>query len=366
MKVLHIMASGNSGGIEVLMKNYEKFSKNNNIFLFVWDGGAIFEEMKNNGATCILLGEPTGHFIHNVAAIISVCKRIKPDAVVTHHGVPQFKAVLAYLKLRYPQIKRIAYAHANANDIAQNGNKVKSFLNKSISRIGFDSAETVIAISQSVADSLVNVFSISKSKIVMIYNGVSIDEFKPEEKKRDGWINIVYVGRLIPEKGVQTTIQAMHLLPKNYRFLVAGDGSYRKALESLCLHIEDRVVFLGNRMDVPQILAQSDIFVHMPEWEEGFGITVIEAMAAGKICFVANSGSMPEIITDGVNGFLIEKGNAVALADKIQEVVNHIDSMEIMKIKENAVTRANDFSIERFAKNLDCAILGESTPVTVI
>jgi glycosyltransferase involved in cell wall biosynthesis len=94
----------------------------------------------------------------------------------------------------------------------------------------------------------------------------------------------------------------------------------------------------------------------MPEWEEGFGITVVEAMASGKVCIVADCGAMSEIISDRINGFLVPKGNVIALSKTIQNVAEQINSAEIDEIRKNAVERAQFFSIKNFTEKLDAII----------
>lgn len=362
MKVVHILASGGFGGIETLLREYSSRSRLDNIFVFVWDGGPVYEEMKNNGIPCILLGAPTGKFLESVKRILEVCETIGPDAVITHHSSPQFKVALAYLGLFRPKIKTAAYVHANAQDIARNGNGIKSAVNKALQKLGLNSADHVIAISGSVKESLIREFHTRKEKISVIYNGVDTSSFAKLPETCHQPLQMIYVGRLIREKGVQTTIAALESLKGKmaFCFSIVGDGPYCETLKAMVRQrgLADQVRFLGSRRDIPALLEGADIFIHMPEWEEGFGITVVEAMAAGKVCVVADSGALPEIVTDGVNGFLVEKGNAQALARKIQEIAGKLASEEMQKIRTNAVKRAEDFSIQRYSEALDALVEG--------
>lgn len=154
-------------------------------------------------------------------------------------------------------------------------------------------------------------------------------------------------------KGVQTVIKALPFLPDDMHVKIVGDGDYKTELERLNKEEGDRALFLGARNDVPLLLHESDIFVFTPEWEEGFGIVVIEALAAGKICIVSKSGALSEIITDGVNGFIVEKSNPRILADKIIEVSHKLDSVEMVRIRQNAKRRAMEFSMEEYSRKLD-------------
>ena len=99
------------------------------------------------------------------------------------------------------------------------------------------------------------------------------------------------------------------LKEKDFEFQIIGDGPYKTKLESLVKeqHLENKVVFLGTRYDVSQLLEKADIFVHVPIIEEGFGITIVEAMASGKLCICSNSGAISEIIENDGNGFLVNE-----------------------------------------------------------
>lgn len=173
----------------------------------------------------------------------------------------------------------------------------------------------------------------------------------------EGGVILIYVGRLERVKGVQNILRSLAEVKVliDYHLIVVGDGSYRTDLEKLCeeLEIENKVHFLGTRRDVPELLWQSDVFVHLPVWEEGFGITVIEAMAAGCICVVNDHGAMPEIIIDRVNGYIVHNGEN--LGEILREI--SVDMIrkpeEIRRIRENAVMRSRDFTIEKYTDELD-------------
>lgn len=356
MRVLHLLASGGYGGIESLMRSYGKESKLDNIFVFVWGTGDIYDDMYKQGINCVDLNERNGKFIHTVKAIIKKCDEIKPDVVVTHHDVAQFKAVLMYLRAFKPEIKTIAYAHENGVDIAKNGNKLKSFVTKKINELGFHAADGVVAISKSVQKSIETIFKVPKEKIEVIYNGTDTKKIHPRVRKNiDGDAKLLYVGRLIEEKGVQTTITALATLPTSLKwtFDIVGDGPYRETLERQVKkdNLSKKVHFCGSCNNVPEILNDHDVFVHMPNWEEGFGITVIEAMAAGLVCICLRKGGIPEIIENGSDGVLVDsKEELVQILEKMMS--NRFDK-SIYEISESALKKAQKFSIEEFARELD-------------
>ena len=220
----------------------------------------------------------------------------------------------------------------------------------------------MVAISKSVKQSLIDVLDTPVDRIRTIYNGTNLSRFEYVQRGEDkDVLELIHVGRLIQEKGVQLVIKTVAALDESIRvrYRIVGDGPYREELERVARECDrfDRIEFLGSRDDVPELLQSADVFIHMPEWEEGFGIAVVEAMSAGLICVCAVSGAMPEIITDGVNGFLISKGDEEALKDTLLKIYN-MSSEDRNKISREAHGRAEDFSINRYVHNLDDLVSG--------
>lgn len=359
MKVLHLLVAGNRGGIETLMKNYAMYSKLDNTFVFVWNGGPVTDEMAQMGFRTIVLEKEKLGTIRTIKKIVEICRQKKIDVVVSHHSAPLLKVILLCLKVTNCPVRTIAYAHANARDICGERKKRNLWIRKSIHRMAFLTADAVIAISESVKASLSCYLGI-KRPISVIYNGVPVQHFYKRTDAEEEKLSLIYVGRLIEEKGVQTTIKALARVKDTVPFIfhILGDGSYREQLEALTKKymLEDHVQFHGTQSDVTEYLAQSDVFVHMPEWEEGFGITIIEAMAAGCVCVCSANGAVPEIITDAENGFLVEKSSDKALARKIIELSENLGSARLCQIRQRAVQRASDFSIEKYCRELDSFI----------
>jgi glycosyltransferase involved in cell wall biosynthesis len=130
------------------------------------------------------------------------------------------------------------------------------------------------------------------------------------------------VARLDPQKGLGDLLEAAARVP-DASFVVAGDGPDRERLgetaRSLGLH--DRVCFLGHRDDVPDLLRSCDVFV-LPSLYEGFPLSVLEAMAAGKPVIATAVGGTPEAVSDGETGFLVPPGDPSALAAAIRAVLS--------------------------------------------
>lgn len=361
MNVLHVLTEGKTGGIEVLCKDYAQYSRHNSTFVIFWGkDDVITRQMRQNGTDVIELDLPRGVRLEAIGHIHKICREKKIDVIVVHHSSPITHMIIYAVKLMNPAIKIVSYAHSFAQFMAQNGKQKGLFLRKCILRFALSRSSKVVAISAAVKDSVVDYFGTKEEKIQVVYNGVDLScfrelEYKPENRP----VQLIYVGRLIEEKGVQVVLQNLtNLLPAfDYRFQIVGDGPYREELEKLTaeLNLGDRVQFLGMRTDVPQLLEKADVFVHMPTCEEGFGIAVVEAMAAGLICICAKSGGIPEIISDGLDGFLVEKNSTTAVADKIR-MIAAMDSQARYAFGMRAKEKGKRFSIESFADTLDSVL----------
>ena len=358
MKVLHLMVSGQAGGIESLLRDYVEYSRHENLFVFAWDGGPAAERIAACGCRVILMDKEKQGARAVCRRILSLCKEEQVDAVIAHHAAPMLRILAMAAKIRNPKIKVIWYAHSNAFELCDGRRKKGLTLRKWIYKTTFLRADAAVAISNSVKDSLVNYLGLPENRITVIHNGAILKRFTHERACGDGRpLRLIYVGRLIEEKGVQTILKALGRLTKvDYRLTVVGDGDYREALQALTkeLGIAENVDFLGTRTDVPELLAGADVFMHLPECEEGFGIAVVEAMASGLVCVCGDRGALPEIVEDGVSGYIVGNNDPERLAEILRTISP--DSPECETIRANAVKASQKFSIEAFTAKLDSLI----------
>ena len=168
---------------------------------------------------------------------------------------------------------------------------------------------------------------------------------------------ITAVGHFIEVKGWDIAVPAFAQVCENIpnaKLLLVGkktsDSYYQKICDQIkYFDLKDNVIFAGNRSDIPDILAASDLFI-LPSRSEGTPAALIEAMASGLPCIATNAGGIPEVITNGDNGYLFEKENVGELADKIKSVALNSD-LKIQFIT-NAQKDLHKFSIERYVDNV--------------
>ncbi|MDK2820962.1 MAG: hypothetical protein PWP31_927 [Clostridia bacterium] len=173
-------------------------------------------------------------------------------------------------------------------------------------------AEKVICCSRYMKEEVERLFKPALSKVKVIPNAVRpIDDITRTNNNH----NILFVGRLVIEKGVQTLIEAFSRLVSFYpeaRLTIAGDGPYGKELKNLVnsLGINNLVQFTGfvSEGERNQLLARSCMAV-FPSLYEPFGIVALEAMAAGLPVIVSRTGGFADFVEDGLSGLFFEPGN---------------------------------------------------------
>lgn len=177
-------------------------------------------------------------------------------------------------------------------------------------------------------------------KVVVVHNGVDLDEYTPQANAIGAFRRrfelgdatlVGFTGNLIPRKGVDTLVRAAAEVLRRHHdvvFVVLGRvpiGSpedYGARYQALAaeLGVADRIRFLGFVDDVRSAVADWDVLV-LPSTQEPFGRSIIEAMALQTAVVATRVGGIPEIIDDGTHGFLVEPGNVPELARRIEALV---------------------------------------------
>ena len=168
------------------------------------------------------------------------------------------------------------------------------------------------------------------------------------------------VSRLSKAKHIDVLIEAANKLKLNLKIVGTGrDENYLKLIAG------KTVEFLGNvnDQDLSIILKNAKAFLFASRDEE-FGIAPVEAMGYGVPVIAYNSGGIPEYIKNGVNGFLFNQLSAESLIEKIKKFET-LDREKILKMKKEARKRAEEFTFERFKKNLLLFLKEKNIPFSV-
>ncbi len=356
MNVLHLQLTGNPGGIVSLCYSIAKNSKNNNHMYFLINGGTVEKSMKEEGIPTYVAYANSYFWHKSKKELVNYCRANNIDVIVNHSNSAIACAHILEVKRRIPRVKVITYLHSNAKDIL--GSFKRRYFFKPYIKKVHKIANHIVAISNSVKQSALKEFKLNDDQIIVVYNGVDCKRFSDyKSEKDDKVLELIFVGRLFDKKGVNLLIEAISSLPNDVpvRLKVVGGGPDKEKLENLSkeLGVSDNIEFLGPRMDVPELLSKAHFFVHPAIWEEGFGITIIEAMAEGLPCIAFNKGAIPEIIEDGKNGFIINEVSSKALSDKINYCNEIIRSDKYSLMSDEAIKGSKKFDISIMVKKLE-------------
>lgn len=162
--------------------------------------------------------------------------------------------------------------------------------------------------------------------VEVIPNGVDVELFRPRVSATgDGPLQLLFVGRLTRQKGVDVLIKSLHLIKEEVSIeaQMVGDGDKRSELEMLVkqLGLKDRVTFLGwrTREEIPTYYQRADIFV-LPSRDEGMPNVVLEAMACGLPVIATRIAGNEELVREGETGLLVPCENSLALAQALAKL----------------------------------------------
>jgi glycosyltransferase involved in cell wall biosynthesis len=174
----------------------------------------------------------------------------------------------------------------------------------------------IVCVAESELSSGVAARTCDPARTVVIPNGVPLDRPQRRHPARlDEPATILSVGRLRAPKDFLTLVRAAARLPaRSARVRIVGDGPDRTELEAEIdrLALDGTVELMGERADVPELLAAADVFV-LPSRSEGMPMSVLEAMAAGLPVVASAVGGVPELVQDGTTGALVAPGDPDAL-----------------------------------------------------
>jgi N-acetyl-alpha-D-glucosaminyl L-malate synthase BshA len=346
------------GGVEVATYNIASHlaKKGHNVHVItVWDSGLTNESIEKD------------FFVHRVRVpkikaigvvifwlkILFVLNKIDPDII---HVQSVTIAMPAYLAGKFLKKPYIVCGHGF--DVYFSWR-----FKKAISKLVLKNAHEVIALTENMKNDMQKIYN---REILVIPNGIDIEKFtvlpdKEKIRKELGVSNsdrvIIFIGNLRPIKGVEFLVRAMNIIRQeepNVRLILVGEGSQVDYLRNMVeeLHLERCVVFTGEVSNeiVPSYLAASDIFV-LPSLSEGFSIASLEAMACGLPIIATEVGVLPDIIENGVNGFLIKSGEPKEISEKVLNLLGNEDLRG--KISENNKKKAKGYSWTDIVQRLE-------------
>lgn len=268
-------------------------------------------------------------WLHN-KMLNGLFRKYRPQIVHTHLSGIRYALPLA-IKYRTP-VRVHTLHNLAAKEISERANRLVRLLAFRY-RIG---GVVPVAIAEEVARTIEQLYGYKNPPIIP--NGIPVDDYAPNPDKRAHWrqvelegreaVVIAHVGRFMEQKNHSLLLRSFARVQSEtpvYLWLI-GDGELRPAMEQLAqeLGVADRVRFWGVRSDVADILNAADIFVLPSKWE-GNPLSVMEAMATGLPVVATAVGGVPELVEEGVSGFLTPNEDADAFTNALQRLVDNAE-----------------------------------------
>ena len=361
-RVLCIVSAMNAGGAETfLMKLYRNLDKSKYQMDFCVNTNENFfsNEISKLGGRIYVIPVKSKYPIKSFTSLMNLVKKKKYRCVmrVNEHSLATIDLVAAKLG----GAKRLIMRSSNASS----GSKVSIMLHKLFFFLPRMIPNVKIAPSTEAAEYTFGKGCVSRKKVELLHNGLDLEYYRYDQQKRKKLRNelniadkmvIGHIGRFSAQKNHLFLIDVFEIIYRkreNAVLLLVGDGELKKQVEE-CVKkkgISDRVLFLGVRSDIPDILSAMDVFV-FPSLYEGMPNTVIEAQATGLQCIVSDSITSEANIT-GLVTYISLHNNKTTWAKCIIEKYDH------QLTREQNLKMQEEYSINVVTKRFQNLIFGD-------
>lgn len=253
--------------------------------------------------------------------IAEVIETEKLDLLHVHYAVPHAVSAALGKDMANSTIGVITTLHGTDVTILGHDPGLRNTV-----RYGIDKSTITTAVSESLRLETLELIQ-PKKDLVTIYNFIDENKYHPVNPgtlKSDFGIKsdekvIVHISNFRKVKRIPDIIESFRGVLKEIdaKLLLVGDGPEKVEMEALVMELglQVQVIFTGKRDDLPELLAISDVMFHLSE-KEAFGLVLLEALACGLPSVATDVGGIPEVIEDGVNGFLVQVGDTNAATQK--------------------------------------------------
>jgi len=280
-----------------------------------------------------------------------VVKTYNIDILHVHYAIPHaYAGYMAKQMLKREGIEVPMVTTLHGTDITLVGNHPTY---KEAVTFSINQSDIVTSVSESLKQDTLRLFRIDKD-IKVIPNFTNIKKSKetspckrtvmakPEE------LIVTHISNFRKVKRIDDVVRIFYGIQQKLpaKLIMVGDGPEREIADQLCkdLGIKSKVLFLGNTSDIDRILCFTDLFL-LPSASESFGLSALEAMAAGVPVVSSNTGGLPEVNEEGVSGYLCPIGDVKAMAEKAIYILE--DKTRLAQFKQNARKVAERFDEDR-------------------
>lgn len=365
-KVLFVIDTLQTGGAEQsLFANAIRFKSMQPVVCHLYAGDLLKQRFLDNGITVHSIGLQKKYgFPQAYKQLKKIVQKEQPDIIVAYLTRSELIARLIGRFSHIPVIGTFVselYSETYNTALSLPAKMAVSFFrwaNRSTARF----CKGFVSISELIKQSNGKALGIDTNKIVVIGRGRDSKTFRFQVPQTVPGkpLRFLNVGRLVPVKGQRDLILAFkEFLPScpDAVLHIAGDGPVRESLSALIneLGLHNKVVLLGNRNDVAQIINQYDCFI-FPSHSEGFGGAILEAMFAGLPVLISDIPVFKELITHMETGYCFETGSVESIKQALLWYSNHVADANAMAVKANEHARQH-FELSAIAEKMENYLL---------
>ena len=307
MKIMQVIPYFCFGGAEIMCENLTYALKNAGQEVFAvslyHDRTPIARRMEEAGIRIVYLDKKLGLDLSMVPKLKTLIQQERPDVVHSHLNIIKYAAAAAKLA----GVRKCVHTVHSLADREAEG-RVQKIINGFYFRRGWS---VPVALTPEVQSSVSEFYGLPLRRVPVIYNGIDLSRCVPKTTYETGeTVTILHVGRFDAPKNHPGLLEAFRLLLETHpecRLRLVGDGDLRADMEKLAREkgIADFVEFCGMQSNVYPYLHDADIFT-LPSIYEGNPMTIIEAMGTGLPIVASRVGGIPDMISDGESGLLVE------------------------------------------------------------
>ena len=260
-----------------------------------------------------------------------VAERYRLDLLHVHYAIPHSTAAILARDMTRPKRRLPFVTTLHGTDITLVGVDRSYF---PITKYSIEQSDGITTISDYLRQRTIDVFNVP-NEIDVISNFVNIAMYRPDPESRPREKQLIHVSNFRPVKRVLDCIRILALVRQETEahLMMVGDGPLRGPAEDLAmdLGIEDHVTFLGKQDHVERLFPKAHVLL-MPSELEAFGLAALEGMACGLPPVATRVGGVPELVDDGVTGFLEPVGDVDAQAHRVVQLLTDENLYERMSL----------------------------------
>ena len=357
MKIVHVVEC--AGGVERYLEMLVPRLANEGIEqVLVCSHSVNIEKLRGSVKNVIVTDmrqtfNPT-EVVRIIKQVRTAIKQVRPDIVYCHSS---FAGVFGRLAAIGLGCKVVYNPHGWAFNM-RNTSSMKLRVFRTLEQLLAHFTDKIVCISEAEFESAIDNHISSEDKLELIPNGIDIEAVRSSMGVSRSELGIAedafvvgMIGRLSAQKAPDVFIRAAEIIHKeipNSAFIIVGDGEQREEIEDFAQQHGLHLVVTGWTDKPYSYLKDFDVAMLLSLWE-GFGLAIVEYMAAEKNVVAARADAIPSLIEDGKDGFLVDIDHPEQAADKVLWLRNHPNEAE--KMRQKALRKAKStYDINRVVK----------------